>query len=369
MCGCWSSGDGNQGNGNLRIKANNKDAGVYEMSMVSVIIPCYNLEEYIVECIKSVEKQSFDDFEIIIVDDGSKDNSVNNIKKYISDAEITNIELVCKKNGGASSARNEGIKYAKGKYISFIDGDDFIDTDYLKNRVEAAIQNDADLCVGGIRTYQNETYGETCILNRNFFEGSEEIEKNIDELKFMFIDPIGKLYRRKIIQDFNLQFDERLKVTEDFAFALDFFSHVNRLQIIDDCTYNYRIRSDSLIHQVTLPTKQKYVWNHAVDFFEDLDTEFILKKNPVFCSYIWDFGLLNRIQSNILCKEDFKKILATDLAKDVVGTFEPVSKKDKLFLYCIKKKYYFLIYILVRLKYWTLKNFNPIYTKVKKTMG
>lgn len=76
MCGSWKSGDGNQGNGNLRIKANNKDAGVYEMPLVSVIIPCYNLEEYIVECIKSVEKQSFNDFEIIIVDDGSKDNSV-----------------------------------------------------------------------------------------------------------------------------------------------------------------------------------------------------------------------------------------------------------------------------------------------------
>lgn len=339
------------------------------MPLVSVIIPCYNLEAYIVECIKSVENQSFHDFEVIVVDDGSKDGSVESIKQYISDSGNSNIELVCKKNGGASSARNEGMKHANGKYISFIDGDDFINRDYLKNRVEAAIQNDADLCVGGIRIYQNGTYGETCILNRNSFDERGEIEKNIDELKFMFIDPIGKLYRREIVQNFNLQFDERLKVAEDLAFALDFFVYVNRLQIIDDCTYNYRIRSDSLIHQVTLPTKQKYVWDHAVKFFSGLDTEFILKNNPIFCSYIWDFGLLNRIQSNILCKEDFKEILSMNLAKNVISTFNPVSKKDKLFLYCIKKKHYFLITLLVKLKYWTLENFNSIYMKVKKSMG
>lgn len=337
--------------------------------LVSVIIPCYNLEEYIVECIKSVEEQSFRDFEIIVVDDGSKDNSVANIKNYISNTKLSNIELVCKANGGVSSARNEGLKHAKGKYISFIDGDDFIETDYLKNRVEAIIQNDADLCVGGIRAYQNKSYSKGSILNCNFFEGKEDINKNIDELNFMFINTYGKLYKRKIIQDFNIQFDERLKVAEDFAFALDYFSHVNKLRIIDDCTYNYRIRSDSLIHNVTLPTKQKYVWDHVVDFFADLDTEFVLKNNPVFCSYIWDFGLLNRIQSNILCKEDFKEILSTDLAKEVIKFFKPVSKKDKLFLCCIKKNYYFLITILVKLKYWTLNNLNPVYIKVKKLLG
>lgn len=77
---------------------------------------------------------------------------------------------------------------------------------------------------------------------------------------------------------------------------------------------------------------------------------------------------MNCIQSNILCKEDFKEKLSTDLAKDVVNTFEPKSQKDKLFLYCIKKKHYLLITILVKLKYWMLKKFNSIYIKVKKTM-
>lgn len=335
------------------------------MPLVSVIIPCYNLENYIVECIKSVESQSFHDFEIIVVDDGSKDGSVQSIKNYISESRFSNIELVCKKNGGASSARNEGMKHAKGKYISFVDGDDFIDCDYLKNRVDTMVQNDADLCVGGTRIYKDGMYGEPIILKRTFFNRRSEIEENIDELSFMFINLYGKLYRRKIIEDFNLQLDERLKTSEDFAFALDFFCHVNKLQIIDDCTYNYRIRSDSLIHQVTIPTKQKYVWDHAVNFFSNMNMTSILENNPTFCSYIWDFGLLNRIQANVLCKEDFKRILNTDLAKEVFRIFKPVSRKDKLFYYCIKRKYYAVISALVKLKYWTLDNFRPVYDMVK----
>lgn len=338
------------------------------MPCVSVIIPCYNLENYIEECMKSVENQTFRDFEIIVVDDGSQDNSVNKIKKYIADSGVSNIELVCKNNGGVSSARNEGIKHAKGEYISFIDGDDFIDADYLKNRVNATLDNDADLCVGGIRTYENGENKSICVLERNFFDCKSDIERNIDKLAFMFIDPIGKLYKRSIIEDFNLQFDERLKVAEDMAFALDFFLHVNRLQIIDDCTYTYRIRYDSLIHQVTLPTKQKYVWDHAVQFFADLDMKFILTNNPIFCSYIWDFGLLNRVQSNILSNEEFETILNAELGKMVVDTFKPLKKKDKLFLYCMKKKSYSAIIALVKLKYWTLKNFFPLYVKIKKIM-
>lgn len=339
------------------------------MALVSIIIPCYNLENYIVECIKSVEAQTFQDFNIIVVDDGSKDNSVNRIKTYIATSGVNNIELICKKNGGASSARNEGIKHATGKYIGFIDGDDFIDCDYLKNRVTAIQGNDADLCVGGIRTFQNDSFGEECVLKYIFFAGKDEIEKNIDELNFMFIDPIGKLYKKEIIEKNNLKFDERLKVAEDLAFALDFFSCVDRLQLIDDCTYNYRIRPDSLIHQVTLPTKQKYVWDHFVDFFLERNAIAILRSNPIFCSYAWDFGLLNRIQADALTGEDFKKILSHDLAKAIIKTYKPTSRKDKLFLLCIKNKRYIATKILVKLKYWALDNFRPLYLKVKRVMS
>lgn len=338
------------------------------MALITMIIPCYNLEKYIVECITSVENQTFEDFDIVVVDDGSTDKSVDSINKYINESKVKNIQLICKPNGGASSARNEGLRHATGKYVGFIDGDDFIDKDYLKNRVEAIVENDADLCVGGLRTYEDGHLGNDYILKRCYYDCKLDIEKNIDELNFMFIDPVGKLYKRDIIDINNIKFDERLKVAEDLAFALDFFSHVNRLQLIDDCSYNYRIRSDSLIHSVTLPTKQKYVWNHFVDYFSNVDIKCILEKNPIFCSYAWNFGLLNRIQANILDREDFKDIVITDLAKEIISTYKPVSRKDKVFHFCIKEEHYVFVTILVKLKYWLLTYLRPLYMKVKKGM-
>lgn len=140
------------------------------MPYVSVIIPCYNLQDFIVDCIISVEEQTYKNFEIIVIDDGSKDESAKRIKEYIAKSGVSNIRLFCKKNGGASSARNEGIRRAEGKYVSFIDGDDFVDADYLMNRVEAIRNNNADMCVGGLRVYENGKFGSETILKRLFLE-------------------------------------------------------------------------------------------------------------------------------------------------------------------------------------------------------
>lgn len=269
------------------------------MPYVSVIIPCYNLQDFIVDCIISVEEQTYKNFEIIVIDDGSKDESAKRIKEYIAKSGVSNIRLFCKKNGGASSARNEGIRRAEGKYVSFIDGDDFVDADYLMNRVEAIRNNNADMCVGGLRVYENGKFGSETILKRLFLEG-KAVESHIDELNFMFIDPFGKLYKKEILIKNSVRFDERIKTLEDLAFSLDYFYFINKLQIIDDCTYNYRIRPDSLIHRVSLPTEQKYVWDHFVQYFHRINQEYILQINPVFCSYAWNLGLLNRIQQILL---------------------------------------------------------------------
>lgn len=338
------------------------------MALVSMIIPCYNLENYIVECIKSVETQTFRDFDIIVVDDGSKDNSVNKIKSYIRTSGSNNIELVCKKNGGASSARNEGLKYATGKYVGFIDGDDFIDKDYLKNRIEALAESDADLCVGGIRTYKDKSFGQDLRLEKLYLDNKKEIESNLDKFDFMFIDPIGKLYKKTIIENNAIRFDERLKVAEDIAFALDYFEYVNKAVLLDDCTYNYRIRSDSLIHQVTLPTKQKFVWDHFVYYFENKNADEILKNNPGFCLYAWNFGLLNRIQSNVLLGEDIRKITESELAQTIIRTVKTTNKKDKLFLWLLENKTYPLAALLIRLKYFLLTKSGRLYDFAKKIM-
>lgn len=337
------------------------------MPYISVIIPCYNLQDYIVDCVVSVENQSFKDFEIVVVDDGSKDESVKRIREYIRESGVTNVRLICKENGGASSARNEGIRQAYGSYISFIDGDDFIDSNYLMNRVEAIKNNNADMCVGGLRTYENGAFGSETILKDLFLEG-KEVKSNIDEMSFMFIDPVGKLYKKEQLLNNNIWFDERIKTLEDLAFALDYIPYVNKLKIISDCSYNYRIRSDSLIHRVSMPTEQKYVWDHFVRFFSNVNEKVILQENPWFCSCAWNLGLLNRIQSNILENKSIIDLVESSNASLILKIAKPQNSKDKIFLYCLKKKHYRVIKCLVKMKYLVLKNSMPMYSAIKKVM-
>ena len=113
--------------------------------LISVVVPVYNVEDYIEECLESIEKQSFSSYEVILVDDGSKDSSVRIAQGYVD--RLNNWKLVHKENGGLSSARNAGIAEAMGEYICFVDSDDFLAQDYLQKLYEAAMLYQADLVI------------------------------------------------------------------------------------------------------------------------------------------------------------------------------------------------------------------------------
>ena len=116
--------------------------------MISVIVPVYNVEQYILPCLESILKQSCRDFELILVDDGSKDRSISLAKEYLQDRDIV-WRIVEKENGGLASARNAGLKDAKGEYISFIDADDAIADDFLERLLYALKENDTDFSFCG----------------------------------------------------------------------------------------------------------------------------------------------------------------------------------------------------------------------------
>ena len=121
---------------------------------VSVIIPVYNAQEGIKQCLDSLLNQSFTDFEIILLNDGSTDNSLEVIKKYAADNDF--IRVIDKENEGVAKTRNKGIQLAKGKYIVFIDNDDFVDSDYLERFYNAIDQEQLDIVLGGYKRVNQE---------------------------------------------------------------------------------------------------------------------------------------------------------------------------------------------------------------------
>ena len=189
---------------------------------VSVIIPVYNSEKYILRCIKSILNQTFKNFELICIDDGSKDNSYRIIKELKKIDK--RIKLIKQENSGPSKARNNGIKIANGKYIAFIDSDDYIEKDYIENMLDVASNSD--------------------IVITNYKEKIKDVERDIDIFKFLNEEKIetdskiiyevilggggyvwGKLFKKEILEKNNIMFDENIDMFEDLLFTLEVFTN------------------------------------------------------------------------------------------------------------------------------------------------
>ena len=223
---------------------------------VSIIIPVYNIEKYIEECVNSVLVQSYKNFEVILVDDGSKDKS-----SIICDdlANLDNrIKVIHKKNGGLSSARNAGIKVSKGDYIAFIDGDDYWDDkDFLKNAIDYLIHSNADFINYGLKKYyENEDIMQEgkYIFDRNAIDINDK-RKTLDYLisnNLYISSACTKLIKRQIIQDNNLLFREGI-FSEDIDWSVRLLVCSKRIDVINKTPYVYRYRSNSI--SKTLGTK------------------------------------------------------------------------------------------------------------------
>lgn len=206
------------------------------MPKISVIVPVYNTEQYLPRCIDSILAQTFTDFELLLIDDGSKDGSGKICDEYA--AKDLRVRVFHKENGGVSSARNIGLDNAKGGWISFVDSDDWISTEYLENLFNA-VDNTVDLVVAyaHLVDYQEPDKFE-------FPDYLIDIN-NIDILfsKFAFswrTAPWSKLFRNRIIQLNSLQFKEGMHIGEDAHFIYRYILHCNRnIKNINKKDYHY----------------------------------------------------------------------------------------------------------------------------------
>lgn len=204
---------------------------------ISVIIPVYNVEKYINECIDSVLCQTYTDYELILVDDGSTDKSYDICNTY---AKLSNkIRIFKKRNEGVSSARNFGLKYAIGNYITFIDSDDFVSPDYLEN-LHKGIEYDIDYVFSGLIYYECGIIKSKDLLDNRYWD----LTKEKDFVNFLQqshqTSPCAKLYSKKIIDKFNLHFNTSLSYAEDKDFNLSFFDKISKARSLSFSGYYYR---------------------------------------------------------------------------------------------------------------------------------
>ena len=217
---------------------------------ISIIIPIYNVEQYIEECLNSVYNQNLTEFEVLCIDDRGTDDSILKVKKYIKENNINNLRIIKhSKNKGLSEARNTGIRNAKGEYICFLDSDDILETGGLKKLLFNAIEKKLDIIEGRV----NEVFETNCNIELGI-DNSERKDSEILNGDDYFADVIKKntylpivvcrLYKRKLFTN-NIYFMPGI-IFEDEEFSPRIIISANKVQYMNVLLYIYRRRDDSI---------------------------------------------------------------------------------------------------------------------------
>ena len=203
--------------------------------LVSIIVPVYNVEKYIGKCIESILSQDYDNFECILIDDGSLDNSGKICDEYAKrDKRIT---VIHKRNGGVSKARNCGLNRAKGDYICFVDGDDYVNANYVSYLYGLASSSDADISLT-TKMFGNFSK-ETQEKNKEWIISGQEAVRSILCYKI----PIGcydKLFKKSVFENNKVRFFEDLKIGEGFNFNISCFLCSKKVACSNQKVYYYR---------------------------------------------------------------------------------------------------------------------------------
>ena len=222
------------------------------MPKVSILIPVYNAEKTLRRCVDSVLHQEYTDFELILVDDGSRDNSPAICDNYARKDD--RVKVIHAKNGGVSRARNLGINAASGAYLQFIDADDWLTMDATKLLVRAMEEHQCDLVIADFYRVSGERISHKGDIDGSVVLTREEFAQEMMENPADFYYGVlwNKLFRRDLIQKHQLHMDESVEWCEDFLFNLEYLLYVDRIFALQAPIYYYVKTEGSLIQRVSL---------------------------------------------------------------------------------------------------------------------
>lgn len=324
--------------------------------MISIIIPVYNVETYLPQCIESVLSQTCRNFELILVDDGSTDQSPAICDEYA--LKDNRIKVVHQENSGVSNARNNGISLARGQWITFIDSDDWVDPDYLENFESEGL--DCDLIVQGLKYYDNRNgqFFEYIRVNNCELCGPRQKELIAENKVLSLGYPVAKLYKKSLIAN-RVFFNTRISYHEDHIFVLDTYNLAKKIKLVNSVGYNYRY-----YHTNNSLSSKKHSWQNlniaAEGMLASLNNlrERFLFPDSAYERQIYTFAYRPKInavfemfclkETNSEQKEHLRVIIKK---RDLSCYYQPLGAKDKLVknvllhLPFALQKFFFSLYI------------------------
>ena len=318
----------------------------------SIIIPVYNTEKYLKECVESITKQEYADYEIILVDDGSKDNS----GKICDCLASEKVKVIHKENGGQISARVEGLKNSTGEYILFVDSDDLVYGNMLKTLDEYINKFNPDCLIFGLETFN--TKGLINISKPPFFKPTIIEEKgelmSIVLNDYSFNSLCRKAVKRKFINNLDLSVFHEIRFGEDLIQSLEIYENANMFLFIPEILYKYRMNENSITHSRTI---QNYNVNFIVreltfQYIEKLKcfNESQLRDYRGYCIKLLVETLMRIADFDFPKKEKikiFKKIKSTDYYRNRIYAqkynIRKVGKKIVVFWMFRMNMYNFIV--------------------------
>lgn len=323
------------------------------MALVSIIVPIYNVERYLSACIDSALNQTYRDFELILVDDGSPDSCGSICDAYA--LKDSRIRVIHKANGGLSDARNAGLDVAVGKYVYFLDSDDIIEPDLLETMIPYMEQG-ADLAAFTLHSFYDDG---TVLPPWQRASGSWQLRTPEERLDFLHRtllpgkigwDACLRIFSREKIERYGLRFADNRKIfAEDLCFSLCYCAHAEQIVSIDACLYHYRQRSDSIMRvqnaRNNLP-RILLLADSVLEYYSRFEDCSLLRDN---FHRLWYQIFMNQFMYQILNVEDplaFRQEIIRDLPDwETLSRRVKQQWKDTAFW---KKQYSFVRYLEIR---------------------
>lgn len=325
--------------------------------MITVVVPCYNGEKWIRRCLKSILDQIYTDFEIIVINDGSTDHTV----RVVEEIKDPHVRLINQINAGVSAARNRGIQEAKGEWIAFVDGDDYVENTYLQ-KLFSMLSEEALPVVG----FGNNNLNNSILCDQ--IDGKYLIVATMprDYLCGNLGQTIGfscwnKLFSKKILMKHDIRFDTKLNLGEDMVFVFRYLCHCKSVVFCEDVQYHYCDNAVSAIH---VSKDKSASYEETLNALSDMNENGYFIEEDVLCYWcveVMTYILLNPYVAEMdfrrfreyLIKLKSNKVMQLAVRKKMNGTF-----RKRAMQWALKRKSIRWIFIMVKVQYYRRKGYK-----------